>query len=104
MEFRYILLHCEHIRSEIGAARRGPRLVHAELCAPNRAFVTNKGADPVTGPVAEHRITVFAARDDHVRVILLQRRERQMSDRTRVAGRDERSGLWGSEARHIERS
>lgn len=93
-----------HLRGEICAARRSTRLIHAELCAPNGAFVSNEGADPVAGPIAEHGVTVFAARDNHVGIILLQRREGQVCDRTRVAGRDEGSRLWRSETRHIERS
>ena len=91
-------------RGEVCAASSGLGGIGRQFGAPDGAFVTNESADPVTGPVTQHRIAVLAAGDEHIRVILLQRRERQMCDRARVAGRDEWCRLWGSKARHIERS
>jgi len=36
---------------------------------------THKGADPVAGPISEHWFAIFAARDEQIGSIVLERRE-----------------------------
>lgn len=47
--------------------------------------MTNEGADPVTGPLAQHWISIFAAGDENERPVILEGRKRKMSDGSRVS-------------------
>src|SRR5882762_5161099 len=49
-------------RSEISTTRGGTRSIPTELGAPDCAFVTNKRADPIACPLAQHGVPIFAAR------------------------------------------
>jgi hypothetical protein len=53
------------------------------------AVRTHKGTDPVAGPISEHRFAVFATRDEQIGSIVLERRERELCNRSSVtAGRN----------------
>ena len=61
-----------------------------EFCTPNRAFVSDEGADPIAGPFAQHRVPILAARDKKVRAVIQKRRKREVGDGPCVPGRHER--------------
>jgi hypothetical protein len=82
-------------RGEIGAGRDGARRVGRELGAPHGALVADEGADPVAGPLAQHRVAVLAARDEQVRAVVEDRREGEVRDGARVPRRDERRRFDG---------
>ena len=56
--------------------------------------MTEESAYPVSGPFSQHRIAVFATRDEDERAIVLQEREREVGDGSRVSRGDERYCFW----------
>lgn len=76
-------------RGKVCAARRRARCIGGQLGAPDRALVAEKGADPVPGPLAQHGVAVFAARDEEEGAVLLDRGKGEMSDWAGVARCDE---------------
>ena len=65
--------YISNARREIRTARRRARPIGAEFGAPNRAFVSDKGADPIAGPFAQHWVPVLAAGYEQVRSIVQKR-------------------------------
>ena len=62
----------QHVRSEVRAARCCPRGIWRQLATPDRALVSDEGTNPVTGPLAQHRVAILAAGNQHVRPIVLK--------------------------------
>ena len=88
------------VRREICASGSGAGGVRRELAAPYRAFVAYERPDPVTRPLPQHRVSIFAARYEHVRVVVLEGREGEVRDGSRMAGGHERDG-FGRDERHL---
>lgn len=48
-------------RCEIGTARDGSRAVCGEFGTPDGTFVAQEGADPISGPLSQHGVSILAA-------------------------------------------
>lgn len=58
--------------------------------------MTEEGADPISGPLSEHRVSILTAGDYQVGVVFEDRGKRKVSDGTGVARSDEGNSLWVS--------
>lgn len=59
------------VRGEVCAAGSGAGGVWGEFAGPDGALVTEKGAYPVAGPLAQHGVAVLAAGDEDVCAVIL---------------------------------
>lgn len=50
-----------NVRCEVCATGRRSRSIRRKLAAPNCAFVSDEGPNPVPGPLSEHGIPIFTA-------------------------------------------
>ncbi len=74
----HIVTRVGDVRRKVSTCGNRPRGIGRQFGAPDGALVTEKCAYPVSGPLSQHRISIFTARDEQELAVFLQRTERKM--------------------------